>query len=537
MHVGIDLGTTFSCVAYVDDNGEPRVIPSSDREPTTPSVVWFDGKQAYVGRKANGRKVGSPHHIYEFVKREMGKPVEISSDLYDPYDPDIPQTYPCEIDGFKFGAAGMSAIILRKLKKEAVGHFKRIGRIDRDADEKMVELEAVITVPAYFGDRERQQTALAGYAAGLKVVGIINEPTAAALSYGFTRANDQRLMVFDLGGGTFDVTVLQVRDGEAEVITSGGDNSLGGRDWDALVEDYIYAEFRRRNGRDLPDARGFEVQEAALHAKLALSEDEETTVSLSTEEGELDVTLYRSSPAENDLVMDMDMSMDDNRFHFEQRAAQLLHRCRVLCEHTLARATLPTPGGGTRALEWSDLDEILLAGGSCRMPMVGSMLERVSGRRVRRHVEGFDYDTAIALGAALYGKFRSRVRDVVSHGIGVKLMHEGRYYVDHLIVKDTPLPTATVRRTYTAGPNAVLEVYEGDSRRHDECVLLGRLEMDNVQGTVGVLMRIDADGILRVTADFPPDGHREMELRNELYMSDPRKDTLRERIAAIHINL
>lgn len=535
MHVGIDLGTTFCCMAYISD-GQPKVIPSSDGELTTPSVIWFDGKQAYVGKKANARKLVGGLNIHEFVKRDIGKPVEIPPDLYKEGDPLLPKVAPYEVDGFKYGAAGMSAIILRKLKKEAVLHFKKIGALGRDVDEKSFELDAVITVPAYFGDKERQETKLAGFAAGLNVIGMINEPTAAALSYGLVRSDSQRIMVFDLGGGTFDVTVLETNAGNADVLSSGGDNTLGGRDWDALIQDYLYEAFFRRNGRSVPDdpQRAFEIQGLALQAKMELSEREETGVFYSIEQGELAETLYRSAPPGADMDMDADGSSD--AFYFEERSTELLQRCRMICESTLAGTRVATVTGGERPLRWEDLHELVLAGGACRMPMIPAMLERMSGRRIRREIEGFDYDTAIAMGAALYGQHMSRVQDVVSHGIGVKVVHDNRYAVEYLIAKDTPLP-AEHSKSFRAGPRATLEVYEGESPNPDECVRRGRIELDNPDGHVTIVMHADTNGILNVTADYPPHGRQTMELKNDLYMYDRRALPLRAKVQSIVVNL
>ena len=510
MHVGIDLGTTFCCVAYVDDDGAVRVIPSADGERTTPSVVWFDGRQAYVGRKANARKATQGQHVFEFVKRDIGRPVELPAGAED--EPDAPRLAPYEVDRFKYGAAGMSAIILRKLKKEALLHFKKVGKLDRAVDEKQCALDAVITVPAYFGDRERQETRLAGYAAGLNVIGIVNEPTAAALAYSVLRPGDRRVLVFDLGGGTLDVTVLRVRDGEPQVVSSVGNNTLGGRDWDALIEQYLYEEFRRVNGGPIPDdpERLYEVQALALQAKFALTEGDAYDVAYSIAEGELACTLYRARPpgqaagSEFDMNFDADLDMDaaDTTFYFEERATDLLLRCQAICEAALAERL---PDGTHRPLTWADVDEVVLAGGACRMPMIPAMLERLSGRRIRRQVEGFDYDTAIAAGAALYGLHRARVTDVVSHGLGVLLLQDGRPFVDYLIEKDTPLP-ARARRVYRARPAARLEVYEGESRDPEECSPRGVLKLvDNPDGYAAIEFALDTDGILRVQAAYPVD--------------------------------
>ena len=543
MHVGIDLGTTFCCMAYVEDDGRVRVIPNADGERTTPSVIWFDGRQAWVGQKANLQKATAGQHVYEFVKRDIGRPVELPPD-WRPDDPAPPQVAPYEIDRFKYGAAGMSAIILRKLKKEAVLYFKKIGKIDRAVDERSFALDAVITVPAYFGEKERQETRLAGYAAGLNVVGIVNEPTAAALAYGFRRPGDQRIMVFDLGGGTLDVTILRMRDGDPHVVSSVGNNTLGGRDWDALIEQYLYEAFRQANGRSIPDdpQRLYEVQARALQAKFALTDAPETEVVYSIDEGDLACTLYRNAPADRG---EYDIPAADDAFYFDERATDLLTRCQAICEAALRERQ---PDGSQRPFAWADLDEIVLAGGACRMPMIPAMLERISERRIRRHVEGFDYDTAIATGAALYGLHRARVTDVVSHGLGVRLVQDGRSFVDYLIEKDTPLP-ATAARTYRAGSTARLEVYEGESRDPEDCSLRGDLRLDNPDGYVGIEFALDTDGILRVGATYPVDAagaariegppptRTALEIRNDLYRYDHRARPLRDKVQSLTINL
>ncbi len=543
MHVGIDLGTTFCCMAYVDDDGRVRVIPNADGERTTPSVIWFDGRQAWVGKKANQQKPTAGQHIYEFVKRDIGRPVELPPD-WRPDDPAPPQVAPYEVDRFKYGAAGMSAIILRKLKKEAVLYFKKAGTLDRATEEKSFDLAAVITVPAYFGEKEREETKLAGYAAGFDVVGIVNEPTAAALAYGFLRPADQRIMVFDLGGGTLDVTILRMRDGEPHVVSSVGNNTLGGRDWDALIEQYLYEAFRRANDRSIPDdpQRLYEVQDLALRAKFALTEQASTEVVYSIDEGDLACTLYRDAPADRG---EYDIPAADDAFYFDERATDLLSRCQAICEAALVERL---PDGSHRPLAWADVDEIVLAGGACRMPMIPAMLERISGRRIRRHVEGFDYDTAIATGAALYGLHRARVTDVVSHGLGVRLVQEGRSFVDYLIEKDTPLPAAA-RRAYRAGASARLEVYEGESRDPDDCSPRGELRLGNSDGHVAIDFALDTDGILRAAATYPVDaaGHapadgpspvrEQLEIRNDLYRYDRRARPLRDKVQSLTINL
>ena len=525
MHVGIDLGTTFCCMAYIDDDGRAEVIRNSEGDLTTPSVIWFDGRRAQVGKKAEQMKQLDPAHIYEFVKRDMGKPTEIPPHLYEKDDPDAPVPAPYEIGGFKYGPEGMSAIILRKLKKEAIRFFKKIGKLDRSIDERHIELDAVITVPAYFGDKERQATRLAGYAAGLNVIGIINEPTAAAISYGLERKEERRLMVFDLGGGTSDVTLLHMRNGSGDVITSAGDNTLGGKNWDELIQAYIYEQFREQNGCEIPDDRGFEVQQKAIQAKIELTDNDETSVFMSLEQGELDTVLYRTTPPGESSLDEYER--DPARpFYFNERAEALLSRCRGLCLRALQQS----------GMKWSHLDDILLAGGACRMPMIAEMLHEASKMKIMQHRDGFRYDTAIAIGAAIYGQEASVVQDVASHSIGVEYVQDRRHYVEHLLPKDKKLP-ARIEKVYRAGPNAELVVYEGESNRPDECVLRGRLELDNPQGEVKIILEADTNGMLTVSAEYPPHGRQVMELKNELYVYDQRALPLREKIQSLIIEL
>ncbi|MEJ7768878.1 MAG: Hsp70 family protein, partial [Chitinophagaceae bacterium] len=223
-HVGIDLGTTFSCMSYMDEHGLPKVIKNVDSQDSTPSVIWFDGKLEYVGKKANDRKLQANSPIYEFVKRDIGK------------EPG----HRYVINGYNYGACGLSAIILKKLRMEAFNFFKKKGWLSQEDTMRSLTIPAVITVPAYFGDKQRYETRLAGIAAGFDVTAIINEPTAAALTYGIDLNHSQLILVFDLGGGTLDVTILEIKDGDARVIASDGADQLGGKDWDAVIEGYLF---------------------------------------------------------------------------------------------------------------------------------------------------------------------------------------------------------------------------------------------------------------------------------------------------------
>lgn len=504
MHIGIDLGTTFSCVAFIDDDGIPKIIPSSDALESTPSVIWFDGNVAYVGKKANDKKITPSSPIYEFIKRDIGKPKQINTRY--------------ELNGYYYGAMGMSAIILRKLKKDAFNYLKKKGIIPKDGDERSTLLPTVITVPAYFGDLQRHETRNAGYIAGLDVIAIINEPTAAALAYGRTLQENKKIMVFDLGGGTFDVTILEIHNGEGIVIASDGADQLGGKDWDELIIDFLYSQYKKMTGNEIPDDMGWDIQQSAMIAKFELTENEQTSVMIRDEE----IQLFRTAPLDESFD-EFDMT-SERLFYFEERSSNLLSLCRTICMRVMEKS----------GLNWGDIDDIVLAGGSCRMPMVPRMIEELTKRKIQRNIPGFSYDTAIAIGAAIYGSHRNNVRDVTSKSIGVEVKVNGRPYIEHLIHKNRPLPFQIVEN-YKAENNAVLKVYEGESHLPEECILRGRLELKNPEGNVKVTMQVDENGVLGSVVEFPPDGRKELRIKTD--DGDIDKEEMRKQISMIDIRM
>ncbi|CAG5002174.1 Chaperone protein DnaK [Dyadobacter sp. CECT 9275] len=469
--IGIDLGTTFSCVSCIDETGIPVIIKNSDGQETTASVIWFDGKVAYVGKKANDRKLQMNSPIYEFIKRDMGK--------------DLSHRY--LINGVNCKATGYSAMILKKLKIEAFFYFKRKGLLSPSDTIDTLSIPAVITVPAYFGFKERYETKKAGIAAGLDVIDVINEPTAAALTYGFSLSDSKKVMVFDLGGGTFDVTVLQMGSEKAHVVASDGSDELGGKNWDSIIENYLLAEFERQTGAEIPDDMLWEVQKQALESKYELSENMEKTLWVNASGKTAEINLYRERLEDEFSFYDED---DDNKFYFEERSADLLMLCKAITRNILDKA----------GMTWNDIDDIVLAGGSCRMPMIARMLENISGKNVRKNIPGYNLDTAIAQGAALYGRNRNRVVDVSSKSIGIEVRQNNRVVINHLIRKNTPLPFS-IAETFPAEENAVLFVYEGESINPDECALRGKLELGNSPGRVEVGMSIDVSGIINATVE------------------------------------
>jgi len=533
LRIGIDLGTTFSCVAALDERGHPVIVSNSLGQQTTPSVLWFDGREAVVGHCAYAREVEEPGFLVTFVKRNTGKPAQIPPELYDRRD--APETAPYPRGGYNWGVEGMQALLLRALCRDALAHFRRTGQVSEDIDDDSIKLYAVVTVPAYFRDIEREQTRRAAEAAGLHVLGVINEPTAAALAYRLVLHGKKRLFVFDLGGGTFDVTILDLHaDGRAEVLASEGNPELGGIDWDDLLYRYFREEIILESGEE-PDAETeFTLRLLATQAKIALTNAPCIEVALLLANGKTHkVTLHRTTPPGYNPIFDL----DDDTFYFETKATDLLTQIRSICQMALDAANLTTAGG---TQPWVFIDEVIMVGGSCRMPMIPGLLEEMSNGRheVCRHPEGFDFDTAVAIGAALYALQPDRVRDVSpgTYGIKLKSRKDDRYIIYHLIHKNARLPI-TVEREFEAGANAVLELYQGDSTVVADCVRRGRLELNNPEGTVRVILHMDGEGTLSVACMLPDGERRTVTIQNEFFGFDARTTELAERVHAVTLKL
>jgi molecular chaperone DnaK len=422
--VGIDLGTTYTAVAYVDDYGLPVIIKNSDGQITTPSAVFFDAPAYVVGEVALQSTLTEPERVVQFVKRFMGV-----------------REHRVRVGGQTYSPEFVSSLILRKVVQEAE------AALDEVVD------AAVITVPAYFGEAERQATFEAGQLAGLQVLRIINEPTAAALSYGVEHHDaPRRVLVYDLGGGTFDVSVLHISNRALDVLAVGGDPLLGGKDWDDRIMNFIESEVRAKYGFELEE-------DTALEAELRLKAEAAKRQLSGRQSVPITFKARRHDPVEGAELVPI--RVDLTREKFERETSDLLERTAMLLDKVLADANL----------EWPDIAQILCVGGSSRMPMVREMLKNASGQKVLLH----DPDECVAKGAALQAAFIQadasvapmEVGHVLPHSIGVAAIREGQMMVDHIIPALTPLPCTQTRDGYTTTfdlqPTVEIEIYEGES--------------------------------------------------------------------------
>ncbi|MFC5888077.1 molecular chaperone DnaK, partial [Kitasatospora aburaviensis] len=362
--VGIDLGTTNSVVCVLE-GGEPAVVPNAEGARTTPSVVAFaKGGEVLVGEVAKRQAVTNVDRTARSVKRHVG---------------DAQWRFPetGDVDGKRYTAQEISARVLQKLKRDAESY---LGEDVTDA---------VVTVPAYFNDSQRTATKEAGEIAGLRVLRIVNEPTAAALAYGLDKGNDQTILVFDLGGGTFDVSLLEIGEGVVEVKSTNGDTHLGGDDWDQKVVDHLVRQFKNGYGIDLAKDRmaAQRLREAAEKAKIELSSATETTINLP----------YVSASAEGPLHLEEKLT----RAQFEQLTSDLLERCRGPFHQAVEDA----------GIQVSDIDHVILVGGSTRMPAVTELVKSLTGKDPHK---GVNPDEVVAVGASLQaGVLKGEVKDVL----------------------------------------------------------------------------------------------------------------------------
>ena len=455
--IGIDLGTTNSCVSVIE-GGEPVVIPNAEGARTTPSVVAFskDGERM-VGNVAKRQAITNPEKTISSIKRHMGS------------------DYKVNIDGKAYTPQEISAIILQKLKSDAEAYL----------GEKVTE--AVITVPAYFTDSQRQATKDAGKIAGLDVKRIINEPTAAALAFGIDKEDDQKVMVYDLGGGTFDVSIIEMGDGVQEVLATAGNNHLGGDDFDKKIMDYIVAQFKSETGIDLSNDKMAmqRVKEAAEKAKIDLSGMTTAQISLPF------ITADATGPKHLETTL--------TRAKFNEMTADLV-------EATMGPVRQAMKDSG---LSMNDIDKILLVGGSTRIPAVQEAIQKFSGKEP---FKGINPDECVAMGAALQGGVLGGdvkgllLLDVTPLSLGIETMGGVNTVI---IERNTTIPTKKSQIFSTAADNQTsveVHVLQGEREFAKDNKTLGMFHLDGIlparRGVpqIEVTFDIDANGIVHVSA-------------------------------------
>lgn len=456
--LGIDLGTTNSVVSYLQEDGKVKVIPNPEGTNTTPSVVGFKANgEVIVGNAAKRQALTNPDTVAS-IKRKMGSSEKVHINCINK----------------DFTPQEISTKVLAYMKDYAE---KNIGHPVK---------KAVITCPAYFNDAQRQATKDAGAIAGLDVVRIINEPTAAALAYGLGKDKSEKIVVFDLGGGTLDVSVLDIGDGTFEVVATAGDNKLGGDDWDNVVAGWIRAQIQQQTGQDISDKMALQrYKDAAEKAKIELSSSLETTISLPF------IGMSANGPISFETTL--------TRANFEDMTRHLLDRCKVPLEKAISDAKL----------SWDKVNEVLMIGGSIRMPAVQNLVRQISGKNLNLSVNP---DEAVSIGASFQGGILSGdVKDVILLDVtpltlGIETMGG---IMTPLIPRNTTIPTTKSQIFSTAEDNqpAVdIMVYQGERQMAHDNKLLGHFQLSGIKpaprGTprIEVTFNIDVNGIVKVSA-------------------------------------
>ena len=478
--VGIDLGTTNSCVSVME-GGKPTVIANAEGFRTTPSVVAYTKNQdQLVGQIAKRQAVMNPENTFYSVKRFIGRRVDEVNEESKEVSYGVEKAgsnvkVKCPVLNKQFAPEEVSAQVLRKLAEDA---GKYLGE---------TVTQAVITVPAYFNDSQRQATKDAGKIAGLEVLRIINEPTAAALAYGLDKKSNEKILVFDLGGGTFDVSVLEVGDGVFEVLSTSGDTHLGGDDFDKVIVDHLADTFKSNEGIDLrSDKQALQrLTEAAEKAKIELSSATQSEINLPF------ITATPEGPKHLDLTL--------TRAKFEELASKLIDRCRVPVEQALKDAKLAS----------SELDEVVMVGGSTRIPAVLELVKRVTGKSPNQTVNP---DEVVAVGAAIQGGVLAGevkdilLLDVTPLSLGVETLGG---VMTKMIPRNTTIPTKKSETYSTAvdgQTNVEIHVLQGEREMASDNKSLGTFRLDGIPPAprgvpqIEVTFDIDANGILSVTA-------------------------------------
>jgi len=488
--IGIDLGTTNSCVA-ITENGEPKVINNAEGGRTTPSMVAISKTgERLVGQIAKRQAVTNPENTVFGVKRLIGRTydsAEVQADLKIlPYKIDKAPNGDVRIhlQGKSYSPAEISSYILANIKQAAADF---LGEKIQDA---------VITVPAYFSDSQRQATKDAGKIAGLNVLRIINEPTAAALAYGLDKKKDEKIVVFDLGGGTFDISILEIGDGVFEVKATNGDTHLGGEDFDLRVVDYLADEFKRDQGIDLrSDKMALQrLKEAAEKAKIELSTSKETEINLPF------ITADAGGPKHLNIKI--------TRAKLETLVADLLKKLEAPCRAAIKDAGLST----------ADINEVILVGGMTRMPLVQQRVQEIFGKEPNR---GVNPDEVVALGAAIQGAVLKGemsdvlLLDVTPLSLGIETLGG---VMTKLIEKNTTIPARKSETFTTAADNqpaVSVHVLQGEREMASDNKTLGRFELTGIspapRGTpqIEVAFDIDANGIVEVSAQDKATGKQQ----------------------------